>query len=308
MDRLPYVTVDVFTDTRFGGNPLAVILDARGLDNATMQRIAAEFNYSESTFVLPPDDPANSARVRIFTPTAELPFAGHPNVGTGFVLAREGNALGRPVGDALRFEEAAGPVNIEVLRDATAVIGARIRAPRTPEFGPELEGHAVAACASLPAADLRTDRHDPLLASVGLPFVVAEAASLEALGRAAPNAAAVAAANRALSQPDDAFALFLYVRTGEDPLRVRARMFAPVAGISEDPATGSAAAALGALLASLGSQQGGAVEIVVEQGVEMGRPSRIDVRAELAAGVVRSVSIAGRCVEVMRGALDASGS
>jgi trans-2,3-dihydro-3-hydroxyanthranilate isomerase len=288
MDRIGYVTVDVFTDSRFGGNPLAVVPDARGLDDATMQQIAAEFTYSESTFVLPPDDPANTARVRIFTPVNEIPFAGHPNVGTAFVLGRAGRAFGAPVGDALRFEEGAGivAVALERGRDGGEVLGASILAPRAPAFGPEIDPPVVAACASLAAADVAVEHHPPQMASVGLPFACAEVASLEALGRAMPDAAAFAAANRAHPHPDDFFALFLYARLGGEPLRVRARMFAPLSATPEDPATGSAAGALGALLASRTG------------------PSRIDVTARLEGGRVRAVSIAGRCVPVMRGEIE----
>lgn len=307
MGEVHYETFDVFTTTRFGGNPLAVVTDARGLDDATMQRIANEFNYSESVFVLPPDDPANTANVRIFTPAYELPFAGHPNVGAGYALARLGEVFGRPVGDAMRFEERAGLVEVEVLREAGAVSGARIRAPKAPEFGPAIDVATVAACASLTAGEVAMGTHEPQKASVGIPFAFAELGSLEALARAKPNPVAFDAANAAYPHVDDAFALFLYVRTGEDPMRVRARMFAPLSGIAEDPATGSASAALGALLGSLRAGDDGAFDLVVEQGVEMGRPSRIEVAARIAGGAVREVTIAGPCVPVMRGEIDLGG-
>ena len=131
MSEVAYEVVDVFTTTRFGGNPLAVIPDARGLGDELMQRIAVEFGYSETTFVLPPDDERHTARVRIFTPAAEIPFAGHPNVGTAFVLARHGEVFGRPVGEQMRFEERAGLVGITVLRDADVITGAAFAAPRS---------------------------------------------------------------------------------------------------------------------------------------------------------------------------------
>jgi trans-2,3-dihydro-3-hydroxyanthranilate isomerase len=139
MKSLSYVTADVFTRTRFAGNPLAVIPDARGLGDLEMQRIAAEFNYSESTFVLPPEDDANTARVRIFTPTAELPFAGHPNVGTGFILGRQGELFGRAVPETMRFEERAGLVEVVALRESGEVVGARIAAPRPLEVAHTLD-------------------------------------------------------------------------------------------------------------------------------------------------------------------------
>src|SRR5215212_9256420 len=128
MNQVAFEVVDVFTTSRFGGNPLAVILDARGLDDAIMQRIAAEFGYSETTFVLPPVDPQHTARVRIFTPTSEVPFAGHPNVGTAFVLARRGAVFGQQVGEQMRFEEHAGLVDVTILRAAGSITGAAITA------------------------------------------------------------------------------------------------------------------------------------------------------------------------------------
>lgn len=307
MDGIGYETFDVFTTTRFGGNPLAVVPDARGLDDATMQRIATEFNYSESTFVLPPEDSANTARVRIFTPASEIPFAGHPNVGTAFALARMGRVFGRAVGDVMRFEERAGLVEVEILREAGAVVGASIRAPQAPEFGPDIDVATVAACASIAADDVLATNHAPQKCSVGLPFAFAELTSLEALARAKPSPVAFEAADRAYPHADDAFALFLYVRTGDDPARVRARMFAPLSGVPEDPATGSASAALGALLGSLRAGEDGPFELFIDQGVEMGRPSRIEVSARIADGSVREVAIAGRCVPVMRGTIDLGG-
>lgn len=304
MSSVAYLTVDVFTATRFGGNQLAVVPDARGLDGETMQRIAAEFNYSESTFVLPPEDPANTARVRIFTPTDEIPFAGHPNVGTAFVLAREGTALGRPLGETMRFEERAGLVEVDVLREAGAVVGARIRAPKPLEVGRSVDTATIAACASLAVADIVVANHEPLVASVGLPFALAEVSSLGALARATPNAAAFGEADRAYRHADDAFALFAYVRVSAAPWRLRARMFAPLSNILEDPATGSASAALGALLALLRPEPAGVFAIEIAQGVEMGRPSLIRVTARKEEGTVGEVLIAGRCVPVMRGTVE----
>ena len=133
-----FVTVDVFTDQRFFGNPLAVITDARGLSGDEMQAIATEFGYSETTFVLPPDNPANTARVRIFTPTTEVPFAGHPNVGTAFVLGNLPDLFGSALGNTLRFEEIAGLVEIDLIRKGDVVVGATIRAPRPLELGAEI--------------------------------------------------------------------------------------------------------------------------------------------------------------------------
>ncbi len=182
MGTYPFVTVDVFTATRFGGNPLAVFPDARGLSDAQMQALANEFNLSETTFVLPPENPANTARVRIFTRTAEMPFAGHPNVGTGYVLAQ----MGRDTGGVLLFEELAGLVEVRVARDGHgAVTGATIAAPQPLSLGLELPVEAVAACAGLQPDDIVTTAHRPIQASVGNPFAIAEVTD-DALTRATP--------------------------------------------------------------------------------------------------------------------------
>src|SRR5580765_8327346 len=165
MPTFAFVTVDVFTDQRFGGNPLAVFPDARGMSDSDMQALAAEFNLSETTFVLPPAESANTARVRIFNRRAEMAFAGHPNVGTGWVLAKQGRATdGR-----LRFEEIAGLVEIEVAPDLVT-----IAAPQPLSLGPEMAAELLAPCVGLAAGDVVTKAHRPVSASVGNSFVIAE--------------------------------------------------------------------------------------------------------------------------------------
>ena len=177
MRSFSFVTVDVFTDRRFGGNPLAVFPDARGLTDTEMQALAAEFNLSETTFVLPPADPANTARVRIFNRKSEMPFAGHPNVGTGWVLAKQGRATG----GKLRFEEIAGLVDIEVTPELVT-----IAAPQPLSLGPEMPVELLADCVGLSAGDVVTKAHRPISASVGNSFVVAEVTG-DALTRRIPN-------------------------------------------------------------------------------------------------------------------------
>ncbi len=295
MRRVAFETVDVFAERRFGGNPLAVVTDARGLSTAEMQAVAREFNYSESTFVLPPADSANTARVRIFTPTNEIPFAGHPNVGTAFVLGRLASVFGRATSDVMRFEEDAGIVDVSLVRRGGEVAGARIRAPRAVEVGEEIAPATVAACASVDAKDVAVEQHRPVVTSVGLPFTIAELRSLEALGRATPDTAAFREAERRHHKKDDRFSLFLYVHTGEG--RVRARMFAPLSNTPEDPATGSASAALAGLLARLQGAES-AFHVTIEQGVEMGRPSVIEAFVENGR-----IFVAGACVPVMHGML-----
>jgi len=301
MDTLSYVTVDVFTSTRFEGNPLAVIADARGLSDAAMQRIATEFNYSEVTFVLPPENPENSARVRIFTPTMEVPFAGHPNVGTAYVLGQQAEIFGKPVGEKLRFEEMAGIVEVSLKRNGGRVAATAIRVPQPLTVGNTIAEETIARCVSLESRAVVTTTHAPVFASVGLNFAIAEVGGLEALAAARPNLAGFqAAAGRQTTSGHD-FSLFVYARTSENPWHIRARMFAPLDNVPEDPATGSASAALGAYLVSLALDADMNVRITVEQGVEMGRRSIISLDVSKFRGTVTDVVISGSCVPVMRG-------
>ena len=286
-----YVTVDVFTDQPFGGNPLAVVLDAEGLDTAAMQAIAREFNYSETTFVLPPTDAANTAHVRIFTPAGELPFAGHPNVGTAFVLAREGEQAA-----SLRFEEAAGLVPVAILREAGAVIGAELTAPQGLQVLARVSPKTIAGCLSLDPGVLVGD---PVIASVGVRFILAEVASREALRRARPDIGAFAAA----FEHADTNAIYFYSRNGGNGFDLHSRMFAPLGGMVEDPATGSATVTLAAMLAEAGPD--GETSLRVEQGRDMGRPSILLTRTIKREGTVRSAHVGGRCVPMMQGTIDA---
>lgn len=302
MRRIPFTTVDVFTDRRFAGNPLAVMTDARGLDAAEMQAIAAEFGYSEVTFVLPPENPANTARVRIFTPTTEVPFAGHPNVGTALVLAGMDGLFGRPLGQGMRFEEAAGLVDVTLLTgpDGT-VTAARIAAPEPLSVGESVAPALVAACCGLPAEAIRCDGHAPVIVSVGLPFAVAEIADLDRLGRARPQTEGFLAAEARHPGKAGPFSLFLYARTGDNTLR--ARMFAPLDDVPEDPATGSASAALSAYLARLAPEADLHARFEILQGVEMGRPSRIAVTVDKRDGEIAAVHLEGGAVPVMEGTI-----
>jgi trans-2,3-dihydro-3-hydroxyanthranilate isomerase len=312
-----YITVDVFTDRAFGGNPLAVVLDAGGLSAAQMQAIATEFNYAETTFVLPPRDDSNDAQVRIFTVYTELPFAGHPNVGTAFVLATESekafstiNAIRsrraeQPAG--LVFEEGAGLVPVEILKEGGKLVGAELTAPQPLNKFSQFSAEQAAACISLSAADVRTDRHPPQIVSVGMPFLVAEVSSRDALRRARPDAAAFA---RTLPC-DGAFAVYFYTRDvpeAEKPCDLQARMFHPGAsGLTEDPATGSATVAAAALLADLASERDGELKLRIGQGVDMGRPSLLLTRVRKQNGVVVSAHVGGRCVQMMEGTFRLAG-
>jgi len=305
MPSFAYARVNVFTGDRFGGNPLAVLPDARGLSDIEMQAIAREFNLSETTFVLPPDNPQHHARVRIFTPAHEMPFAGHPNVGTGFVLGR---AMENPP-EHLVFEEIAGLVRVHMLRGADKQItGCRISAPQSLSIGDNVPTETVAACASLKPEDILSTAHDPLKASVGTEFAIAEVASLEALARAAPDLSAFRAAGAAAGTPPPGatlrFALLLYVRRDGDATRLRARMFAPLGGVVEDPATGSACAALAALLTSMAPGENVDLLYEIEQGVEMGRPSLLIASGRKTAEGPVEATVAGSCVSSGSGTLE----
>lgn len=283
---MPYdfVLVDVFTDEAFGGNQLAVLTDARGLADHQMQAIAREFNFAETTFVLPAEDPANTARLRIFSPGAEMPFAGHPTVGSAAVLDRFGILDTRP-GSPIVFEELAGLVQVSV-----TVNGAKTYSELTldgaldrPDERPDQQ--QLAAALSLPADAVS----DAWFASVGLRFCFCQ------LQSAADVDAAVldnAAWSRALKH---AWAQHLFFFSGDlrDGSHLHARMFAPGIGVAEDPATGSAVAALVAVIAERDARTEGEVTVTVNQGVLMNRPSTIAAAARKENGALRSIRVGG---------------
>jgi len=304
-----YVTLDVFTDRIFGGNPLAVVLDAQSLTTAQMQSIAAEFNYSETSFVLPARDPGHTAHVRIFTPRTEVPFAGHPNVGTAVAIAREMESAGRTCPQELVFEEAAGLVPLSLLREGGAIVGAELAAPQSLTVGPPVPVRDAAECLSLVSDEVKIDVHPPRIVSVGLPFLAVELRTREALRRSKP----VLAVHERVLPPAGTDSVFAYVR-GAAGGELQARMYSPLDAIVEDPATGSATAATIAMLASIGAHgaAGGAraedhgnadLTWRIEQGVDLGRPSLLLGRTSMRGGQLRSVHIAGRAVTVMRGEL-----
>jgi trans-2,3-dihydro-3-hydroxyanthranilate isomerase len=296
--KLDFATVDVFTDRQFGGNPLAVVPDARGLTSDEMQAIAAEFNLSETTFVLPPQDAANTAQVRIFTPRAELPFAGHPNIGTAFVLAGAKAGAARPItGDMMTFEEKAGLVRMQLLRDRSAVTGARLSAPQGLSVGENIAREIVASACSIAETDIDTRAHQPCVASCGIPLIFAAVTSRAALAAARPR-------TDVFTQhvPTTlATGIHLYVEAASPVADIEARMFAPLYGVTEDPATGSANVALIALLATLRPEPDLRLERKISQGVDMGRPSLLIASAEKRAGTVVEGHIGGSCVPVMSG-------
>jgi len=287
--KVPFQTVDVFTNRKFGGNPLAVIPDAHGLTTGQMQSIAAEFNLAETTFVLPPRDPANTAHVRIFTPKSELPFAGHPNVGTAFVLAR----MGRTTGDRLVFEEAAGLVPLDLTRENSTVVAARLAAPQPLTLGETVAPEIVAQAVGLSASDIVGE---PVIASTGNNFLFAELRSREAL-KAASYALDVFRKHLPM---DRTIGVHLYVTAPE----IQTRMFAPLFGVPEDPATGSANVTLIGLLALRDPRADLTLSKTIGQGVDMGRPSVLEAMAEKKAGKVVATYIGGRCVPMLSGTIE----
>lgn len=275
-----YLVYDVFSDSAFGGNQLAVIPDATGLPEDDLQRIAREFNYSESTFVYPPKDPAHSARVRIFTPTMEIPFAGHPIVGTVTAL----HDLGGPADMVL--ELGVGPLKCAVKDQRVSfTTQAELKIMSKPEV------ELVAEALGLLPSDISSDTHSPTMASLGLPFTVTELTSREALAKIVPNTNVMRKGAELYPASLD-FAQFAYWKDGN---AIHARMFAPLDNIPEDPATGSACAALGALLAELtGTEQ----TLSIRQGEDMGRLSLIGLTTSNGA-----VTISGTAKRTMQGRL-----
>jgi trans-2,3-dihydro-3-hydroxyanthranilate isomerase len=293
MRRLHYHLVDVFTDRAFGGNPLAVVTNGRGVDDATMQAIAKEFNLSETTFVLPPADPRHDWRVRIFTPGSELPMAGHPTVGTAFVLARE-HLIPRGGRESnIVFEEGVGPVPVRVEFEDGEPSFAEMSQP-LPTFGARLDDRrAVAAMLSLAESDLASELPVEII-SCGVPVIYVPLRSLDAARRARPRMDLLERVADEHGVPPE---VFVFTREVEGAgSTVHSRMFAPGLGIAEDPATGAASGPLGCYLVRYGLVAGDpAAEIVSEQGIEMGRPSYVRIRIERRGKEFTAVKVGGQC-------------
>lgn len=301
MPSIPYVTADVFTDRRFGGNQLAVFPDARHIPPEQMLDITREFNFSETTFVLPPEDPRHTRRVRIFTPEREMPFAGHPTVGTAHVLAHLGEV--RLMGPTTRivFEEGVGPVPVTIRAEGGHPAFAQLSVAKLPETGPTPPPPvALAEILSLAPADILQNVYAPGGVSCGLPFLFVPLVDRHAVARARVR---LDAWERLLG---DYWTREIFVfaldpeRDGSD---IRARMFAPGLNVTEDPATGSACAALGGYLGMRSAQADGTLRWVVEQGFEMGRPSILEVETDKAAGQITGVRVGGSSVVVCEGTM-----
>lgn len=304
---LDYAIYDVFTDTVFGGNPLAVVFDADHLDGGQMQRIASEFNLSETTFVTRPEGAAHSARIRIFTPQRELPFAGHPTVGTAVALGER-----RMTGDGMPGD---GIDLVEVLEEQVGAVRCAVRlsnhAPGFAEFdlprlSTEIEMRAepadIAAALGIGVHEIGFENHRISIRSAGVPFMLVPVHDMAVAARARMNAQAWL---RLVPQVDGLpVDCFLYCRNGEHhTASFHARMFAPSMGIAEDPATGAAVAALSGAIQHFDGLLDGHHAMVVEQGVEMGRPSHIHLHIDSEAGQVKGARIGGQAVKVAEGRL-----
>jgi trans-2,3-dihydro-3-hydroxyanthranilate isomerase len=307
--RFRYLTADVFTDRPFGGNPLAVFPDARGISDARMQQTARELNLSETVFVFPPEDSKHTRRLRIFTPAAEIPFAGHPTVGTAFVLGAVGEVALAGAETRVTFEEGVGPVPVTIRAAGGKPVFAELTAAMLPEVGPSPPALPdLAGMLSLDPSDLldgaNEHRDAPEAVSCGVPFLYIPLRDRDAV-------------RRARLRPDrweelvaGSWAQEVYVFARDPELSgsaVRSRMFAPRMGIIEDPATGSATASLGGYLASRSPERDGTLRWVVEQGFEMGRPSLLHLEADKRDGAVTAVRVGGSSVLMSEGWMEIPG-
>ena len=298
---LSYHTLDVFTDRTFGGNPLGVFPDTAHLPTELMQRIAGEMNLSETVFLGPPETPEGAARVRIFTPRVEVPFAGHPTVGSAIFLA--GSREDRPTDGevTLVLEENVGPVPVQVRFVSGCPTFARFTTAVLPEHRPSpYAGRELAAMVGLDPADVCPDGLRPEMVSCGLPYHIVPVATVEAVSRAVLDLALW----RRMLADSWAHHVYLVCLDGEgDNVDVRVRMFAPGSGVYEDPATGSAAAALGGYLSGVDGGEDARLSWTVEQGIELGRPSLLYVEADRAKGATTAVRVGGNAVAVSSGTM-----
>ncbi len=294
-----FYTADVFTGQLFGGNPLAVFPQAKDLDTDLMQRIAREFNLSETVFVFLPENPAYTRRLRIFTPAAELPFAGHPTIGTAYILASIGAIPLAGERTTIVFEEGVGPVPVTLFAHHGQPLTAQLTAARLPEFGPPPPAPAaLAAVLALDEAEILTGHYHSQAVSCGVPFLIVPLRDRVALQRARLQR------DRWEQVLASYWAPHLYL-IAFDPTQegapIRARMFAPALGVDEDPATGAAAATLGGYLSVREPAPSGSWHWRIEQGVDMGRPSLLEIEADKRDGTIQAVRVGGAAVLVSEG-------
>jgi trans-2,3-dihydro-3-hydroxyanthranilate isomerase len=301
MSRHRFITADVFTSVPFGGNQLAVFPDARGIPEHRLLDVTREFNYSETTFVYPPDDARHARRVRIFTPGGEVPFAGHPTVGTAHALAETGEIPLTGELTRIVFEEKVGPVPVSIRARSGRPEFVQFSVARLPEVGPPPPSRdELARVLGLEVDDLLGGEWSPVSMSCGLPFLFVPLHDRSAVARARIRMDAWDATLRDAPVSE----VMVFAPGGERPgTDYRARMFAPALSVPEDPATGSACAALGGYLAARDARRDGTLRWVVEQGFEMGRPSILEVETDVAGGDVRAVRVGGSSVLVSEGTM-----
>ncbi|MBM3635523.1 MAG: PhzF family phenazine biosynthesis protein [Alphaproteobacteria bacterium] len=292
-----FFTLDVFTKTALAGNPLAVVLDSNGLSDQAMQSIAKEFNLSETVFVFPPEDQANRAALRIFTPAAELPFAGHPTVGTAVLMV----LLDGYASSSFGLEEKVGPVACTASRISVREGEAIFTLPHLPErIAEPAPSPIIAEALGVAVDEIGFDDHRPLIASAGVGFNFVPLKSKDAVTRASIKGANWTEAFKAAGRPN----AFIYTSEAvEAGHHFHARMFAPHLGISEDPATGSAVAAFARAFVDFEKPEDGTHRIVIEQGYAMGRPSQIALEMDIAKGALVAARIGGSAVIVSEGTL-----
>ena len=297
---LEFYTVDVFSNKIFGGNPLAIFTNTDDISTDLMQSIASEVNYSETVFIQKPKNKDNTAKVKIFTPKNELPFAGHPNVGAGFLLSCFPNLIpGNYSKNKMVFEEIAGLVNVIPQYNGATVVGSKIEAPNKFHKLETVPTSAIQNCIETNEGSIVTSNDPPVVAGVGLDFVIAEVQNEEILNNARCNISAFSEADKNFSYGDDFFSLMIYYRGNQQ--NIFARVFAPLSGIVEDAATGSACGALGALLASQNSDRNNKYNYKIHQGEMIGRPSLINVSILKEKDQIRRTYISGECVLVSKG-------
>jgi trans-2,3-dihydro-3-hydroxyanthranilate isomerase len=298
----PYAILDVFTDRPLAGNPLAVVLESGGLDDAAMQAIAREFNLPETVFVAPPERPMHSARIRIFTPERELPFAGHPTVGTAVLLARRA-AGGDPNRHemVLVLEEGVGPVRCGVALKGRAGGRAIFDLPRSAvEAGSGADREKLAAALGLNPAEIGFENHQPSVFAAGNAFAFVPVRGLDVIAQARPNLGAWKAAFG-----EGVIGAYLYCRqTVATGRHFHARSFLPFSGIFEDAASGSAVAAFSGAVRRFDAPPSGSHHFVIEQGFEMGRPSLISLEIDIEDGQIVGSRVGGDAVVVAEGELD----
>lgn len=300
--RARFVTCDVFTNQLFGGNPLAVFPDASGIPESALQSIAREFNLSETVFVYPPEQREHTRRLRIFTPGAELPFAGHPTIGAAYTLAKLGKIPLRGIETNIVFEERVGPVPVLIRATDGVPTFAQLTAAQAPELGPPTPGRSVLAdVLALEATDIQGGMTAPQGVSCGLPFLIVPLKDRDAVRRAHVRMDHWESSIKSYWAPQ----ILVFSRDAErDDADVHARVFVPGLSVPEDPATGSAATALGAYLAARDTRADGTLRWVVEQGIEMGRPSLLEIVVEKAGGDIQSVKVGGETVMVSEGQIE----